>query len=106
MAPAGFGPSPVRLAIWLGAVALLAVAALVAAAVIPGSHHSEADPAVAQRAVAGAGNVQADAAARVDEGVRLPVPANRSAPGRRSERTGRRDGRPVSDLSPVPVVGV
>ena len=41
--PGGLRPRrPVRLVIWLGAVALLAVAALVAAAVIPGSHHSVA----------------------------------------------------------------
>jgi hypothetical protein len=39
---------PVRLVIWVGVVALLAIATLVAAAVISGSHHSSTDNALAQ----------------------------------------------------------
>src|ERR1700761_9623407 len=67
---------PVGLVVWLGAVALLAAAALVAAAVIPGSHHSVADPAVARRAIA-APTPSGDAAGRVTKVFDSTVSANR-----------------------------
>ena len=101
--PGGLRPRrPVRLLIWLGVVALLAVAALVAAAVIPGSHHSGADSAVAQRAVA-APTASSDGARAGEEGVRLldlgqALWHQDRADGERVQRE-----RPGPDLSPVSV---
>ena len=101
--PGGLRPRrPVRLVIWLGAVALLAVAALVAAAVIPGSHHSVADPAVAQRAVA-APTPSGHAAPRVTKVFDSTVSANRFGTQDAQRENGYDANGPVSDLAPVAV---
>jgi hypothetical protein len=97
------GLRPRRLAIWLGVVALLAIIALVAAAVIPGSHHSDADDAVAQHAVAEP-NQQSGDPARVTTVVNSSIPAKQYGSKIAAMENGVDSrGRPVSDLSPVPV---
>ncbi len=97
------GLRPRRLAIWLGVVALLAIIALIAAAVIPGSHHADSDDAVAQHAVAGR-NHQADASARVTTVVNSSIPAKQYGSKVAAMENGvDSHGRLVSDLSPVPV---
>jgi hypothetical protein len=97
------GLRPRRLAIWLGVVVLLAITALIAAAVIPGSHHSDADDAVAQHAVAGP-TQQSGAPARVTTVVNSSIPAKQYGSKIAAMENGvDSHGRLVSDLSPVPV---
>jgi iron uptake system EfeUOB component EfeO/EfeM len=101
--PGGLRPRrPVRLAIWLGAVTLLALAALVAAAVIPGSHHSAADPDVAQRAVA-TPTPSSNAPARVTKVFDSSISANRYGTQDAQRENGYNASGPVSDLTPLPV---
>jgi hypothetical protein len=101
--PGGLRPRrPVRVVIWLGAVALLAVAALVAAAVIPGSHHSNADNAIAQRAVA-APTASSAGPARVKKVFDSSIPAKTYGTKIAQMENGYNASGPVSDLSPVSV---
>jgi hypothetical protein len=101
--PGGLRPRrPVRLVIWLGAVAMLAVAALVAAAVIPGSHHSSADNAVAQRAVA-APTAPSDGPARVKKVFDSSISAKRYGTQDAQRENGYNATGPVSDLTPLSV---
>jgi len=88
--------------IWLGAVVLLAVAALVAAAVIPGSHHSVGDDAVAQRSVA-APTPSSDGPARVKKVFDSSISAKRYGTQVAQMENGYDASGPVSDLSPLPV---
>jgi hypothetical protein len=101
--PGGLRPRrPVRLVIWLAAVALLAVAALVAAAVIPGSHHSVADDAVAQHAVA-APTPSSHGPARVTKVFDSSISAKDYGTKISQIENGYNASGPVSDLSPVSV---
>jgi len=101
--PGGLRPRrPVRLVIWLGAVALLAIAALVAAAVLPGSHHSSADNALAQRAVA-TPTTSSDGPARVKKVFDSPISAKRYGTQVAQMENGYNASGPVSDLSPLSV---
>jgi hypothetical protein len=101
--PGGLRPRrPVRLVIWLGAVVLLAAAALVAAAVIPGSHHSVADVAVAQRAVA-APTPSSGAPARLTKVFDSSISAKRYGTLDAQRENGYNASGPVSDLTPLPV---
>jgi len=93
---------PRRVVIWLGAVVLLAVAALVAAAVIPGSHHSVGDDAVAQRSVA-APTPSSDGPARVKKVFDSSISAKRYGTQVAQMENGYDASGPVSDLSPLPV---
>ncbi len=99
--PGGLRPRrPVRIAIWLGAVVLLAIAALIAAAVIPGSHHTVGEPADAQRAVA-APTPASHAPARVTKVFDSTVAANRFGTQDAARENGYDANGPVSDLTPV-----
>ena len=101
--PGGVRPRrPGRIVIWLGAVVLLAVAALVAAAVIPGSHHPVGDDAVAQRAVA-APTPSRDGPVRVKKVFDSSISAKRYGTQVAQMENGYNASGPVSDLSPLPV---
>jgi hypothetical protein len=101
--PGGLQPRrPVRLVIWLGAVVLLAVAALVAAAVIPGSHHSVSDDPVAQRAIA-APTASGHTPARVTKVLDSSISAKRYGTQDAQRENGYDASGPVSDLTPLPV---
>ncbi|MFZ0385411.1 MAG: EfeM/EfeO family lipoprotein [Solirubrobacteraceae bacterium] len=91
---------PVRLVIWVGAVALLAIATLVAAAVIPGSHHSSTDNALAQRAVA-APTAPSHGPARVKKVFDSSISAKRYGTQISQMENGYNASGPVSDLSPL-----
>jgi hypothetical protein len=91
-----------RLAMWIGAVILLAVAALVAAAVIPGSHRSTASD-LAREAVAAA-PAQAPGPARIHKVLDSKISASRYGSQVAARENGvDSSGNYVSDLSPVPV---
>jgi hypothetical protein len=92
---------PARIAIWLGAVALLAIAALVAAAVIPGSHDSS-DDAVAVQAVA-APTSSHPVPARVTKVFDSSISADQYGTKIAAMENGYDSQGPVSDLTPLPV---
>jgi hypothetical protein len=101
--PGGLRPRrPGRFALWLGAVALLALAALAAAAVIPGSHHSGGDDAVAQHAVA-APTGSGGGRARVTKVFDSSASAKKYGTKIAAMENGYDSQGPVADLSPLPV---
>jgi hypothetical protein len=101
--PGGLRPRrPVRVLIWLGAVALLALAALVAAAVIPGSRNSGGDQAVAQHAVA-APTPSGNTRPRVTKVFDSKISAKRYGTQVAQRENGYNASGPVSDLTPLPV---
>jgi hypothetical protein len=102
--PGGLRPRrPVRLLIWLGAVALLVIAALVAAAVIPGSHHSVPDDAIAQRAVTPPSSSSRPGPARVTKVFDSSISDKHYGTQIAQMENGYDASGPVSDLSPLPV---
>jgi high-affinity iron transporter len=88
--------------VWLGFVALLAVAALAAAALIPGSHTATGND-LARESVA-APSAQPHGSARVTKVFDSSVPARRYGSQVAAMENGvDRSGNYVSDLSPLPV---
>jgi hypothetical protein len=101
--PGRLGPRrPGRLVIWIGAVVLLAVAALVAAALIPGSHKSAPND-LARRAVA-APSAGSQGPAKLKKVFDSKVSASKYGSQVAAMENGVDSaGNYVSDLSPLPV---
>jgi hypothetical protein len=101
--PGGFRPRrSARVAIWLGGVALLAIVALVAAAVIPGSHGSSPDDDVAVQAVA-APTSSHTGHPRVTKVFDSSISARSYGTKVAQRENGYNASGPVSDLSPLSV---
>lgn len=93
---------PRRLLVWLGVVAVLALAALAAAALLPGSHSSGSD-GLARRSVA-APSSKANTLHRTETSVvDSNIPAKDYGTKISQMENGVSSEGPISDLSPVPV---
>lgn len=93
-------PRPPRFVLWIGAVGLLAVAALAAAALIPGSHGTR-NPDLARASVAAPTHPR-DGGARETSVFDATVSAKRYGTQVAQMENGYDASGPVSDLSPVP----
>lgn len=98
--PSARRPRPRRIVGWAGGVGLLAAAALLAAALIPGSHAADGD-GQARSSVAGGGS-PADALHREARVYGSNVAASRYGTQAAARENGvSADGRLISDLSPL-----